>query len=317
MKFATIGHLLDENTRKQLPQAWIHQDIVLSPEIDVLGTKGHISGILITAKDMMSMPIEDVRNRILKTALLLHNTYHVDVIQLGAYTTSVTNGGTWLTQQKPYTGFVNHGDSYTAAVTCQAVHKAATTLQKDLSACTLAIVGAYGIIGEAASKLLVPHFAHSILIGRTKEKFKPLEDVLTGSFETTVSLTTTQADIIVTATNHPTTLLEPKHLKKHAIVIDVSQPPNLGPNISKTRPDVTRIDGGIVDFPGTLPIPGIPAGKNFACIAEAMMQALENDRANHVGSIDLNHLKQTETWAKKYGFTLNELTNFGQPIPKK
>jgi hypothetical protein len=58
----------------------------------------------------------------------------------------------------------------------------------------------------------------------------------------------------------------------------------------------------------------MPAGKNFACIVEVIMQTLENERENHVGSIDLNHLRMTEKWAKKYGYTLNELTNFGKAL---
>ena len=36
---------------------------------------------------------------------------------------------------------------------------------------------------------------------------------------------------------------------------------------------------------------GCLPGKNFACIAEVIMQAMENERKNHVGSIDLYHLR--------------------------
>jgi predicted amino acid dehydrogenase len=103
-------------------------------------------------------------------------------------------------------------------------------------------------------------------------------------------------------------------LKQHAIVIDVSQPPNLSKVVCRQRPDICRIDGGYVDFPGEIPIPGMPVGKNFACIAEVIMQAIENERKNHVGSIDLTHLRTTELWAKKYGFILKELTNYGKPV---
>jgi hypothetical protein len=55
-------------------------------------------------------------------------------------------------------------------------------------------------------------------------------------------------------------------------------------------------------------------GKNFSCIIEVIMQAMEDERENHVGSIDLAYLRKTEKWGKKYGFTLNELTNFGKKI---
>jgi predicted amino acid dehydrogenase len=66
-----------------------------------------------------------------------------------------------------------------------------------------------------------------------------------------------------------------------------------------------------------MPVPGMPLGKLFACIVEIIMQTIENERKNHVGSIDLEHLKKTEEWGEKYGFTLRELTNFGIPIRMK
>jgi predicted amino acid dehydrogenase len=135
-----------------------------------------------------------------------------------------------------------------------------------------------------------------------------------GDFETTVDLKTKKADIIVTATSHPTALLQSEYLKKNVIVIDVSQPPNLSSITCKQRPDICRIDGGLVDFPVKIVIPGIPPGKNFACIAEVIMQAMENEQINHVGSIDIDYLKKTEKLAEKYGFLLNDLTNFGQSL---
>jgi predicted amino acid dehydrogenase len=314
MKFATIGHLLDEKNIEQFPESWIHENLIVSPELNVHGIKGYITGLTLTARQMMELPRETVRKHILDAALFLQNELGVDVIQLGALTTSVTDGGVWVVKQKEYRGYVNHGDSYTAAVTCQATLKALKLFQKNPSDQVLAIIGAYGVIGEAVSKILVPQFQHSILIGRRQEKFKKLEENVKGDFETTVELKTKEADIIVTATSHPTALLRSEHLKKNAIVVDVSQPPNLSSVICKQRPDVCRIDGGLVDFPIKIIIPGMPVGKNFACISEVIMQALENERENHVGSIDLNHLRKTEKWAKKYGYTLNELTNFGKAL---
>ena len=125
---------------------------------------------------------------------------------------------------------------------------------------------------------------------------------------------TKDADVIVTATSHPDSLLQSEHLRKSAIVVDVSQPPNLSPGLCAIRPDVCRVDGGLVDFPSDTGIPGMAAGKNFACIVEVIMQALEDERMHHVGSIDLSHLRKTEQWGKKYGFTLTELTSFGKTI---
>jgi predicted amino acid dehydrogenase len=316
MKFATLGHLITKKDLDHLPPHWIHDELIFSPEIDIYGTKGFIAGLKLTAQQLLNIPLDKARKLMFNAVLYLQDEYHVDLIQLGALTTSLTSGGTWMTNQSDYKGFVNHGDSYTAAVTCQAVQKSLQLKNKNPSDCILAIVGAYGVIGEAVSKILVPQFKHSILIGRREEQLRELEKKMNGSYETTVDLTTNTADIVVTATSHPTGLLNSNHLKKHAIIVDVSQPPNLSKELCKKRPDIFRIDGGYVDFPRkfNMPVPGMPIGKLFACIVEVIMQAMEGEHKNFVGSIDLNHLRKTEQWAQKYGFTLNELTNFGKPI---
>jgi predicted amino acid dehydrogenase len=176
MKFATIGHFIDKNTIEQLPADWNHGNLVVSPEVNVKGTKGHITGLKLTAKEMMTLPRERVRQNIYDAAIFVQDELGVDLIQLGALTTSVTSGGKWLVDRKEYTGFVNHGDSYTAAVTCQAVLKAVNIFEKKPSKLILAAVGAYGVIGEAVSKILVPQFMHSILIGPREQKLRELEE---------------------------------------------------------------------------------------------------------------------------------------------
>ncbi|MCJ7571219.1 MAG: hypothetical protein MUO82_05015 [Candidatus Thermoplasmatota archaeon] len=316
MKFATLGHLMIEKNIEQMPKEWVYDKWIYSPEMNLNGTKGHITGLKLTAKEMMSIPIEKVRQEILDLAVFIQDEFNVELIQLGALTTSVTSGGKWLVEQKEYNGFVNHGDSYTSAVTCQTVFKSLKKLEKNPGDLTLAIIGAYGIIGEAVSKILITQFKHSILIGRRENKLKELETKLKGSFETATDIKTKNADVIITATSHPTALLKSKHLKKNVIVIDVSQPPNLSYNLCQKRPDIFRVDGGFVDLPKQYPfqIPAIPKGKIFSCVAEVIMQAMEKEKQNHIGSIDIKHLKKTGEWGKKYKLTLNELTNFGIKI---
>lgn len=317
MKFATIGHIIDKKTMDYLPKNWIKNDFIISPEKNIEGTKGYITGLNLTAYDMMNLPIDQVRQKILEAAIFVQDELNVDIIQLGALTTSVTSGGIWLSRQNEFNGFINHGDSYTAAVTCQAVEKAIKHYEKKPSDLTLSIIGAYGLIGEAVSKILVSKFKKSYLIGRRIEKLEELSLKLKGNFETTTILDATlNSDILVTATSHPKALLDSYNLKKNSIVVDVSQPPNLTKEVCQKRPDICRIDGGYVDFPKkyNIKIPNVPFGKLYSCIVEVIMQAMENQCKNYVGSIDMNHLKKTECWGKKYGFILNELTNFGNTI---
>ncbi|MEF8848260.1 MAG: NAD(P)-binding domain-containing protein [Candidatus Thermoplasmatota archaeon] len=316
MKVATLGHLNYKNNLKEIPKGYIYNNLIISPEIDFNGIKGHILGLKLSAKQIIEEPLEEVRQRILNASILAQNELNIEIIQLGALTTSVTSAGKWLTKQKEYKGYVNHGDSYTAAITCQTVEKVLRLLGKEKSNLSLSIVGAYGVIGEAVSKLLVPKFKHSILIGRRKNKLEELAKKIDGNFDTTVNLETKKADVVVTATSHPTALLSSHNLKKNAIVIDVSQPPNLSRDVCQKRPDVLRVDGGYVDFPTKqkMPIPSVPPGKLFSCIVEVIMQAAEKHRKNHVGSIDLDYLKKTEEWGKKYDYRLKELTNFGEKL---
>lgn len=315
MKFATVSHLMNEENLKFIPRSWFQGNLIVSPELNISGTLGHVIALKMYPKQLLSYQRENIRQMILDAVIFAQEKLDVELFQLGALTTSVTDGGEWLIKQKEFSTFVTHGDSYTASVACQTVIKALERYNKSFDT-TLAIVGAYGIIGEAVSKILVPKFKHTFLIGPREEKLKNLADKLDGDFQTTSELETKTADVIVTATSHPEALIKPNHLKKNAIVIDVSQPPNLTFDVCKKRPDIVRIDGGYVDFPINypIPIPGLPPGKNYACIAEVIMQAIEDERKNHVGTIDIDYLEKTEEWGKKYGFLLNELTNFGEVL---
>ncbi len=316
MKFATLGHLMTKNDLKYIPKEWIHDDWIYSHEIDLGKTKGRITGLTLAAEEIMNLPKKEIRKKILDLALFNQNEFDIELIQLGALTTSVTSGAKWLTEQEEYKGFVNHGDSFTAAVACQAVSKALKITNKNPSEISISIIGAYGIIGEAVSKLLVPKFEKSVLIGRRENKLEELAEKIDGNFNTTTDLVTKNSDVIVTATSHPKALLKSENLKQNAIVVDVSQPPNLSFDVWKKRKDVLRIDGGFVDLPPgvNFKTPKLPSGKVFSCVAEVVMQAMEKENNNHVGSIDLNHLNKTKDWAEKYKFQLKELTNFGEKI---
>lgn len=316
MKFATIGHLLDKTTLNYLPNRWIQEKYIISPQMNINGTLGYFIILKNTAEEIMNFPREKSRNIVLEAAIHAQDELGVELIQLGALTTSVTKGGIWLAQQPEYSGFLTHGDSYTANVVCKTLRKTLFNLNLNSENLTVAIVGAYGIIGEAVTKILTPSFKESFLIGRRENQLKKLEKKLSGKIKTSTKMITEDADVIVTATNHTTALLKSKNLKEKSIIVDVSQPPNLSNDLCLKRPDIIRVDGGYVDLPDYFPskLVGMPKGKLFACIVELIMQAMEQEKKHHIGSIDMSHLMMTEKWAKKYGFKVDKLTNFGRPI---
>ncbi|MFA5295412.1 MAG: hypothetical protein WC382_07860 [Methanoregulaceae archaeon] len=315
MRFSSLGHLLNDTTLIASPGSRINQDLVYSPEIDIRGAKGYLASLLLTSHQVMGLPARDVRRRILSAAVFLQDYFDVEIIHLGALTPSVTDGGLWMTRQARYAGFVTHGHSYTAAVTCQAVMKAVAQARKDPGDLVLAIVGATEIIGEAVTLVLSPRFHETVLVARRINRLHELSFPVGSNSTCTGDLDAVQkADVIVTATSFPDEILVSHHLKRHAIVVDVSQPPNLSPSVCQERPDICRVDGGLVDIPGFSGIPGLPPGKSSAGFAEVIMQTMEDEKRHHVGSVDLSHLKVTERWAETYGFVLAELTNFGKPL---
>ena len=317
MKFAIIGHLISNQKKTEVIEGWSqHNNLLISPRLNFNGTIGVGISILLTPEEMIKQPRDVIHEQIFKACIYATEELNADIVQLGGLTTSVTSGGVWVADQDDFHGYVNHGDSFTAAITCQNVLNSLKIREKSPDDLVLAIVGAYGIIGEAVSQLLVPRFKKSILVGRRKDKLEELSTIIDGNFQTSLVLDIKKADVVVTATSHPTALLMSEQLKENAIVIDVSQPPNVSLELCKNRPDVFRIDGGFVDSPTEFNVPLMPKGKIFACIAEVIMQAMESENGNHVGSIDLNHLYKTEKWAEKHGFLLNELTNFGKTVFK-
>ena len=52
MRCATLSHLMNEKTLDQLPESSIREKIIVSPELNVDGTKGYILALKLTAKQI-------------------------------------------------------------------------------------------------------------------------------------------------------------------------------------------------------------------------------------------------------------------------
>lgn len=292
--------------------------------------RGEIIVLSLTGEMMMSNPKEAAR-RVLE-AVRFAQERGSELIALTSLTPSVTNRGEWLIEQKGVTAALTHGDTYAAALTIEGVQMIARKIGRDLHDLKVAIVGAYGLIGKAVSMKLIGLCKLLLLIGPNPLKLNRLVHALpegkTKVICSTQINTVAEADIIITATSNPAALITPQVLEnrsKAQIIYEVSVPPNLPLDvyrqIRKVLPRVLKIDGAMASIPGGIDfgvhIPGVGRGTIFACWAEAIMQALEDDRSDHVGKIDLEHLNRTLRWGRKYGFLLAPFTCFGRPIPEK
>lgn len=124
------------------------------------------------------------------------------------------------------------------------------------------------------------------------------------------------ADIVVTTTSHPQALIEARYLKPGAVIYDVAQPRNVSPDLIKERPDVLIIDGAYTNINGIeLGFDmGPPAKTTFACLAETILESLENDNSDYVGEVEIANVAKMRQWAEKHGFSPAPFSCFDKRI---
>lgn len=285
--------------------------------------EGYIIAILLNGKQMVSLPIDKVRKRILDAVLYAQNNLGVNVVGLGSLTTSMTEGGRWIVNQPEVKITVTHGDNFTVAIAQEGIKKALNRFNLNPESSTIGVVGAFGLIGREICVFLVKKGYSLILIESVKEKIDLIHSRLEkeGLANKIVKESTDLEDLknanfIVTATSHHSSLLESKYLKKNVVIYDIAQPMNVSESLLKKRPDIIKIDGDYVDISGiNLGFRmGPPSGSTFACLTETAMIALEGEKQNHVGGIEYEFLNKTKEWGKKYDFHHAEFTCFGKPL---
>jgi len=284
---------------------------------------GYIIAVLLNGRQMMSLPKEKTRKRILDAVFYAQDELKADVIGLGSLIASVTDGGAWLVQQPDVDVSITHGDTFTVAVAQQGIEKILEKYSFDTARNKIAVVGAYGIIGRELCVFLAKKGFRLIIVESIPEKVELIKKRIRNEKLDKAILTASvnvedvsAADLVITATSHPSYLLQSNHLKKNAIIYDIAQPINLPPSVVRHRPDITRIDGDYVDIGDIdLKFPmGPPERSAFACFVETAMMALEGDRRHHVGGICQSFIEETKNWGKKYNFSHASFTSFGKII---
>ncbi len=305
--------------RKIMKWALLLKDFSVLSHFDVLGeTDGYFVAVRLTAKQMMELPKEEVRKKIYNAILYSQNELNCDVVMLGALTAPLTSAGAWLREQPGLTISITNGNTYTVAIAIKSTEKAIELAGLDVSSIAIAIVGSAGVIGEGIVKYFNDKNVRLLLVERSLDRFDRLKKQLKGNNYTLTEniADIVQADVVITATSHPETLITSEMLKKDAIVVDVAEPPDVAPEIEKKRPDVICIDGGRVDWE-KIDLKtnfGLPKKIGFACMTEGLMQALENRKGDYIGSVTQEHLEETMKWGEKWNFPPAKFTSFNKPL---
>jgi fatty aldehyde-generating acyl-ACP reductase len=279
--------------------------------------QGHILVIWLTGHQMITPNSNgSVKKRILEAILHAQNELGCSVVGLGALTASVTSAGRWVASHPEIKCAITHGDHHATGLAIEGIERLATeNFGSSLSNLTLNLIGATGIIGDALTRALIPLTGKLIITGRKKSKLAQYANlpnvVISDNINDAIS-----ADIVVTATSWPDALIKPEHLKEGALVYEVSQPRNVSRQVAEKRKDVLVIDGSYAKVPENINFwwMSLPHHHTFGCMAETIMQCLENDPGHHVGSIDLSFMEEVRRRAQKYGFSHADFTSFNTPI---
>ena len=303
-------------------------------EYEINGAKGYIITLHMTAGDMMnSLKAKKLaRKRILDAVLYAQNELGVEVIGLGAYTAPITDNGAWITKQKGVTCTITHGDALSAYTIMPILNSVIEAKKINISEATVAIVGAYGLIGRAVANLISEIGPKKIILtGPQILKLEKVKQELLGIYQGEVICYSSdtpnqksesayhailrEADILILSTTASGTLVKSDMLKYGAVVVDMSQPHNMCKSVCKVRPDVTRVDGGYINIGTHCGFEmGPPRNVTFACHAETILLALSGNGRHHVGPVDIDFAKKIWLLAVGTGFKLAPLSNFSKPI---
>ena len=284
--------------------------------------EGWIIAILLTGKQMRTLPIGFVQKRILDGILYAQNELGVERVGLGAYTAPMTKNGLAVVEDPRIKIPVTHGDALSGTSGVEAVKEVAALRNITIESSTIAIVGSYGIVGRPMSILLSELGPKKMILTGPRvtllNKLKGEMGQYYGGeiFVSNDNSVIKEADIIVLTTTSAGSIVSQEMLKQDAVVIDMAQPHNMGKEVCLARPDVLRVDGGYMSIPGiNLRFSmGPPRETTFACLTETMLSTLLDDKENHVGPVDIRFAKRVYPMAKSVGFELAPLTNFSQPI---
>jgi fatty aldehyde-generating acyl-ACP reductase len=268
---------------------------------------------LLDNRDIALKKIENVTRLALKCG--------AQYIGLGALTASLSGNGKKLTGiQNRNNIIITTGHSYTTWNITRNVYDIISLLNKNINDLTLAIVGAAGSIGNSCYEVLKDDFKKIILIDK-----RFLEEINSKGIDR-VSYSSNieeikNADIIITATNSPYSIInDNKLLKKDCILIDDAQPINVSKDVLHNREDVIVIEGGVAHHKNieyNLDLDFIDRGDIFSCLAEVMILSIsKRNDLSVLGKTNIKLVNELGKLGAKLGFGLGRFRGFGKIIDK-
>lgn len=308
--------LIESFMRRKDPVLMSHVTGIESPTGSK--TEGWFIGLPMTPRMMtQTVAIDEVYAKIVKACDMAADL-GADIIGLGAFTSVVGDGGVTVKAHSKIRA-VTTGNSYTVATAIQGTVLACDRLGIVPADSTLAVVGATGSIGKTCAKVLARSFGRTVLVGRDMERTQAVADEIPGSIPSTDVADISHADAIVTVSSAGKELIHPEHLRPGAVVCDVARPRDVSARVSKERPDVLVIEGGVVAVPGNVDFGmtfGFPPKTAYACMSETMMLALDNRIESFTlgKDVTVEQVDEISALANRHGFKLAGFRSFERAV---
>jgi fatty aldehyde-generating acyl-ACP reductase len=303
--FADMLPLYPESMRAQLVRARADRGYLTLPPFDVLGVATGYWVWLLESGDELLTDWAAAERKVLEVTRHAAEELDADVLGLGSLTTSVTRGGASVVEHIERRGWktrVSHGDSGSVAALLACLDTRGLAAGD-----TVAVVGAYGVIGSALARILARRGIRQILCGRKPDRLFQVADRIARDGGRPPLLThdlelIDGADWVVTVTSHTSSLLAPGAVKPGATIIDPAVPANTDDHPAWLDPAHANV---VVSNASQLRVPGIAIdGKLFGthddpdgcstmygCFAETALDAALGDPSHHVGEIDLQFVE--------------------------
>jgi fatty aldehyde-generating acyl-ACP reductase len=284
--------------------------------------KGWLLACPFTPPTMMALPVETVYNKIVAVGHMAEEL-GARILGLGAFTSVVGDAGKTIADRLDIP--VTTGDSYTVVIAVEAIREAAKIMGMTMEDASVAVVGATGAIGKTCAQMLASDSGKLTLIGRRADALEEVRQLCAASGGNVVATTDINAlydaDLILTVTSAVHAVIEPRHLKPGAVVLDVARPRDVSARVAAERDDVLVLEGGMVEVPGPVDFHfnfGFPLKKAYACMAETMALALEGRYEDYTVGKDIALEKALEIGgiARRHGFHLSGFRSFGHEVPQ-
>ena len=308
-------------------------------------TKQCLKGWILFITNYTRELLEDgkLRKKKIIQAAKLAERLGAKLVGMGGLIGSFAQGGYYLAENVTGVGFTT-GHAYTIGNVIDIMQNCIDKVKLDIKKSTVAIVGAAGSIGSGCAKLLAKKSPRQVILvdlsnfnavkamKKLRDTIKEIDSNIKVEFSTKLMDIKT-ADIVISATNSPVSLISSKHLKPGAIIIDDAFPKNVNKGILDEREDIILLEGGIMQFPLDIDIyfsrnmPDlldapltrlISCKESYGCLAEAFTLALYNHQKNYgLGYANIALAKDIMLKAQKVGFSSAPLQCFDEAIEEK